>query len=859
MPQFTATNTTANPITATITVTPTFAGCTGTPRTFTITVNPTATVNAIANIEVCNNSIVPTTAFSSPTTGATFAWTNNNTAIGLAASGSGNLPQFTATNTTANPITATITVTPTFAGCTGTARMFTIKVYAPVVPGTITGNPFVCTGMIPLPLTGTASSGGSSQSNLKYQWQSKVGSGGTWTNITGATAQNYTPTAPLTGDTYFRRVTTDNYCSTFTHNSNEFQIKVVAGATTLYWNQNATDNNWNNPANWLNTPNGSSLGMVPVACTDVHIMGTSTTKYPSLDGSTPTDVFGNPVCRNITFHYGAELAFQHKLQYEKAYVQYNWGYYNSASPIANSQPTHNASGAGCSMKQRDKWYALAAPLKSMASGDFSFAGYPVTWQGGFAVSHPVTGNAANITVGDFSKSFARNDVDLSTTNNAIAIKVSAFKNSIGCNNHCNLEGLKGIIELPYFEDPVKDALFAAHDYDKFTGESRFYYFNPTTLQLLHNPIGKMKRGEEAYRFVYEKKESGVWKTPTITVGLNTVAGYSMPITKSGSSLEVMVGNPFMASINAERFFNANSTKIAASSKFRIFSSTTGSWVQKDYVAGNNIAPLQAFIITLANASVNELLFPLDGTNIGLTGAGFRGQFLMQPIGRSLYLKTSIGNTVSEYAVLDTDSEKKLNLKQMIHPEGHATPEVFFISPDGDGFNLIQYFEDGIEEIGIGVKCSDTNNTISLIFDNVSEFLTGSYLRPVLVDRHLGTQQDLTVNNTYQFKQRSVEAEKQYVDSERFALRLVSSDDSVIETKTEDITITYDKKSTELKVTSSQMLAKVEVYDMYSRLVYSDNKVNSTLYTRNLLLPQGVYVVKVQTEKGKTRVEKIAVL
>lgn len=39
--------------TATITVTPTFGGCTGTPTTFTVTVNPLPTVAVIADYSVC--------------------------------------------------------------------------------------------------------------------------------------------------------------------------------------------------------------------------------------------------------------------------------------------------------------------------------------------------------------------------------------------------------------------------------------------------------------------------------------------------------------------------------------------------------------------------------------------------------------------------------------------------------------------------------------------------------------------------------------------------------------------------------------------------------------------------------------
>src|SRR6185369_7298273 len=88
---FTATNATTSPITATVTVTPTANGCTGTPTTFTITVYPTATVNAISNQAYCAGVLASVTNLSGPVSGTTFTWTNSNTAIGLAASGSNNI------------------------------------------------------------------------------------------------------------------------------------------------------------------------------------------------------------------------------------------------------------------------------------------------------------------------------------------------------------------------------------------------------------------------------------------------------------------------------------------------------------------------------------------------------------------------------------------------------------------------------------------------------------------------------------------------------------------------------------------------------------------------------------------------
>ncbi len=124
--------------TATITVTPviTATSCTGTPKTFTITVHPQATVNPVSNISLCNNAAQGAINFSGNVTGTTFSWVNNNPDIGLAASGTGNIPSFTAVNTGTMPLTATISVTPfNTRNCAGPVRTFTITVNP--TPGTM--------------------------------------------------------------------------------------------------------------------------------------------------------------------------------------------------------------------------------------------------------------------------------------------------------------------------------------------------------------------------------------------------------------------------------------------------------------------------------------------------------------------------------------------------------------------------------------------------------------------------------------------------------------------------------------------------------------------------------------------------
>jgi hypothetical protein len=196
---FNGINTGTAPVTATITVTPTFTNgavsCVGTARTFTITVNPIPTVNAVTSIAFCNAVASTPINFSGTVTGTVYSWTNSNTLIGLGASGIGNFPSFVPTNSGTTPITATITVTPSFTNggvtCTGTSTSFVITINPTTRIATNPTNQTICFGSnasFVVTATGVA---------LTYQWQLNPGSG--FTNIVGATSPTLNLLLPPNG------------------------------------------------------------------------------------------------------------------------------------------------------------------------------------------------------------------------------------------------------------------------------------------------------------------------------------------------------------------------------------------------------------------------------------------------------------------------------------------------------------------------------------------------------------------------------------------------------------------------------------------------------------------------------------
>ncbi|UKN01686.1 gliding motility-associated C-terminal domain-containing protein [Paracrocinitomix mangrovi] len=100
--------------------------CTET-STVSVTINPVPDVNPIADQTVCVGSNFTAVNFTGSVAGTTFDWTNTNTAIGLAASGNGNIAAFTG-QTNGGNITGTVTVTPSTSSCTGTAETFNLTV-----------------------------------------------------------------------------------------------------------------------------------------------------------------------------------------------------------------------------------------------------------------------------------------------------------------------------------------------------------------------------------------------------------------------------------------------------------------------------------------------------------------------------------------------------------------------------------------------------------------------------------------------------------------------------------------------------------------------------------------------------------
>jgi hypothetical protein len=166
--------------------------CTGAPVSVAVTVLPMPDVNPVSSIATMNGSVVNAPGFSGSVSGTVFNWTNDNPSIGLAASGTGNLPSFTAINTGTSAVVATISVTPVYTGsgitCTGAAQSFTITVN-PTTTMNPVDNAAYCAGQVADAIVFSSSVQG-----VTYRWTSDnttIGLGGSGTgNIAPFTTIN---------------------------------------------------------------------------------------------------------------------------------------------------------------------------------------------------------------------------------------------------------------------------------------------------------------------------------------------------------------------------------------------------------------------------------------------------------------------------------------------------------------------------------------------------------------------------------------------------------------------------------------------------------------------------------------------
>lgn len=142
-----------------------------------------------ASQTICSGASFAGVTFTTSPAAATVSWTNSNPGIGLAASGSGNISGYTSPTVTTQQV-GVISATPSYSGCTGSAKTFTFVINP--YPNLSTGsNPTITCSSATVNLTGSSTTPGTT-----YAW-TPGGSAPTATSTSVSSGGTYTVTASV--------------------------------------------------------------------------------------------------------------------------------------------------------------------------------------------------------------------------------------------------------------------------------------------------------------------------------------------------------------------------------------------------------------------------------------------------------------------------------------------------------------------------------------------------------------------------------------------------------------------------------------------------------------------------------------
>jgi YD repeat-containing protein len=192
-----------------------------------------------------------------------------------------------------------------------------ITTFNPLSAGTLSpGSQTINYGTSPSTITGTAATGGAASPSYAYQWQSSPNAS-SWTNISGATSQNYSPGVLYT-PTYYRRQVTETTSSTVGYTSSVFiaiypevmasispvSQTISSGASASTLSSSVTGGNGTYTYQWQSSPNTTSWTNVGTASSYSPGVLSATTFYRLIATSNGVSATSNTatvsVCSSAT-------------------------------------------------------------------------------------------------------------------------------------------------------------------------------------------------------------------------------------------------------------------------------------------------------------------------------------------------------------------------------------------------------------------------------------------------------------------------------------------------------------------------------------------------------------------------------
>lgn len=575
-------------------------------------------------------------------------------------------------------------------------------------------------------------------------------------------------------------------------------VFIYQSMDTLVWN-GSVNSDWHNVRNWdaPNDPtNEKRIRYIPGSCTNILI--------PKMD------------------HVNLPIANFPELEATSTnYKQYIDPLCNNISFEHVAEVSHidklKYSKAFIQLDiKSNRWYCLAPPLRDFYTGDI-YKSDPNPFNDDIFVytrllsqTDPEYGKYVE---GDWGRAFAT-PTHTFAAGNALGLWID--DNNPDITSH--------IPEI--FEFPKYDPSYLEYNYDG-------------TVQSGPHPVPSLANKN---RFIFEESidASG-------TVKLRPL----MPT----AGKDLMIGNPFMAHLDFEKFYNANSTLIEP--RYRIIEQDGtyatyylpgGGASTGNPILTQHVPPMQAIIltakapITAANPLIAKGSMTMQKPASSLRSSKVENKFFRIGISDTkLRSKTSL--IVDPSSKTTVNYNAKLDAIKMLQQGDLIFPNIYLITADNNAkytdIKTIASLDDISFKIGFAV---DKTGPMALNFENLNDFMSDYYI--YLEDKYDGKHILLNqFQNVYCFNKTTT---NRFTD-DRFVLKFSKTLLGVEETHGDDSAIEFRTMGKTLFVytVDQSSLKNILIYDIQGRLITNSKNSDDTF---SISLPDGVYVVRATSNK-----------
>ena len=553
---------------------------------------------------------------------------------------------------------------------------------------------------------------------------------------------------------------------------------------------------------------------------EYDLMVKSATEGSSSDYAYDCEPYYSNTVNQIHFEPKAEMLHAELLTYEKAWVDYKL--------------------------ESNQWHTLASPLQGVVAGDF----YTDGAVDGTTITDGVAGteNQEYFTSITFEKD---EDADYNNANNNSRISPSVYQ-----------RGWKGETNMVSTDNKSNDVAVAGNWSAVYNDVAEPY--NPGTgfsLRVLNMPknvddaIFRLPKADDSYSYYKNDGTEIAGTSKPITRSENAGklvsdnlknneadAEISVQLQANDNSNYYLIGNPFMAHLDAAKFFSENKDvlqqkywKVTGDVQDVAASDGTTDWASTEGTDIPTIAPLQSFFVQkTTGATSNEVTFTADMQTLATEtdGTNTSALILTAQTADGKTSRAAIAYDATAKATYETSEDAELFLDSNLSD----VPTIYTVA--GTMATSINRTSE-LYNIPVGIYGNSTE-MVTLSFDGLKNFSSAT-----LYDAEKRTETPLREGTTITLPTNT---------SGRYFLRAGAP--TANESIATDAIQIYTLSGNRVMVTSTAPLKDIRVYTISGALV---KQAKGGFCSHELYLPEdGIYVISAKSANGAAQTAKVAV-